>query len=344
MLGALVLVLLAPSVWSHGNMMWPPSWFDPRGEIGLSPGGFMQGGPPGGEDPAIMWFTNWTFIPDEQEATLPAALSTIPDFHGGAASVWDRVNCFLMDEYGYDYDICRAWYPVDPARNPWMAPGTAPVFSPCGWQGGNPEGCGGVPAGEECPGGGTSQGVDARHVDWEEVVTTEWRRGGMAEVGWGMIANHGGGYSYRLCKLGDGLVTEECFQRTPLHFASAHSWVQYGWDPATRVELLASRTREGTFPPGSQWTMNPIPVCNSTAMGWIDPTCPNGFEFEPPGPGLHGTGEHVATGGYPDFPWTLMDEVEVPADLEAGDYVLSFRWDCEATPQIWNACSNIRIV
>ena len=39
-----------------------------------------------------------------------------------------------------------------------------------------------------------------------------------------------------------------------------------------------------------------------------------------------------------------MDEVEVPADLEEGDYVLSFRWDCEATPQIWNSCSNIKIV
>ena len=83
--------------------------------------------------------------------------------------------------------------------------------------------------------------------------------------------------------------------------------------------------------------MNPIPVCNSTDMGWIDPTCPEGWEFPPRASGLHGTGEDVTKPGEPAFSWTLMDEVEVPADLEEGDYVLSFRWECEATPQIWNS-------
>ena len=37
----------------------------------------------------------------------------------------------------------------------------------------------------------------------QDVVTTEWVAGGMAEVGWGIIANHGGGYQYRLCRWGD---------------------------------------------------------------------------------------------------------------------------------------------
>ena len=27
-------------------------------------------------------------------------------------------------------------------------------------------------------------------------------------------------------------------------------------------------------------------------------------------------------------------QVEVPEDLEAGEYVLSFRWDCKCTPQV----------
>ena len=44
------------------------------------------------------------------------------------------------------------------------------------------------------------------------------------------------------------------------------------------------------------------------------------------------------------FPWTIMDEVMVPENIEPGDYVLSFRWDCEQTPQVWNACSSIRIL
>ena len=120
--------------------------------------------------------------------------------------------------------------------------------------------------------------------------------------------------------------------------------MQFGWDASSRIEFPANRTREGTFPVGSEWTMNPIPVCNSTDMGWIDPSCPEGWEFSPRAPGLHGTGEDVSKPGEPSFRWTLMDEVEVPADLEEGDYVLSFRWDCEATPQIWNSCANIKIV
>jgi len=293
----------------------------------------------------MMWFSNWTLIPEDQEATLDPLFFTVPDFHGDAWSIWDRVNCLAIE--GLHYDVCKAWYPINPARNPWMAPGTAPVFSPCGWGGGNPEGCGGVPFGQECPGGGYSVGFDSRSVVWNDTVTTEWMRGSAAEVGWGLLANHGGGYSYRLCKVGPegpSAVTEECFQQTPLKFASENSWVQYGWEVGSRVEFRANRTREGTFPLGSEWTMNPIPVCNSTAMGWLDPSCPQGWEFPPRAPGLHGTGEDVSQPGQPSFDWTLMDEVEVPADLEAGDYVLSFRWDCEGTPQIWNSCSNIKIV
>merc|ERR1712083_78163 len=139
-------------------------------------------------------------------------------------------------------------------------------------------------------------------------------------------------------------VTEECFQRTPLKFASENSWVQYGSDEESNVVFKANRTTEGTYPPGSEWTMIPIPVCNSTDMGWLNPDCPNGFEFPPRGTGLHGLGEVVWAPGAVFFQWTLMDEVEVPEDLEPGEYVLSFRWDNEATPQVWNACSNIRLM
>ena len=40
----------------------------------------------------------------------------------------------------------------------------------------------------------------------------------------------------------------------------------------------------------------------------------------------------------------IIDYVKVPADLERGLYVLSFRWDCKKTPQVWNICANINIV
>jgi hypothetical protein len=70
----------------------------------------------------IMWFSNWTFIPEEQ--TIDPSLYTMPDFHGDAYTIWDRASC-LVPFPGYP---CRAWYPTNPERNPWMAPGSAPVF------------------------------------------------------------------------------------------------------------------------------------------------------------------------------------------------------------------------
>ena len=44
------------------------------------------------------------------------------------------------------------------------------------------------------------------------------------------------------------------------------------------------------------------------------------------------------------FPWTLYDMVQIPETLEPGNYVLSFRWDTEQTPQVFNSCANIVIV
>ena len=42
------------------------------------------------------------------------------------------------------------------------------------------------------------------------------------KVAWGIAANHGGGYQYRLCPA-DADPTEECFQKTPLDFVGEAS-------------------------------------------------------------------------------------------------------------------------
>ena len=52
-----------------------------------------------------------------------------------------------------------------------------------------------------CPGGGYSYGPKAEDVTFPGVVTTEWTIGSSQEVAWGITANHGGGYLYRLCKV-----------------------------------------------------------------------------------------------------------------------------------------------
>ena len=37
----------------------------------------------------------------------------------------------------------------------------------------------------------------------------------------------------------------------------------------------------------------------------------------------------------------VVDKVRVPAALPPGDYVLSWRWDCEQTKQIWSSCGDV---
>merc|ERR1719245_2652392 len=65
-------------------------------------------------------------------------------------------------------------------------------------------------------------------------TTTYWRAGEAAETAWGVIANHGGGYTFRLCEVASfdpvdiiGAVTEACFQANPLDFDGSTQWVQY---------------------------------------------------------------------------------------------------------------------
>ena len=45
-----------------------------------------------------------------------------------------------------------------------------------------------------------------------------------------------------------------------------------------------------------------------------------------------------------EVPWNIIDKVQVPSHLPAGEYVISFRYDCEQTPQVWNQCGDVRLV
>lgn len=319
----LLLLSALPCIVAHGNMVHPPTWFDAGGEIGMKPGqqchaghdlhghGVLHGS-------ACMWYSNYTFIPGEQ--TLDPTLWTYP-------------------------------YPYF-ARNPWRAPGHAPVWSPCGAAGGNPRGCppGSPVHGMRCPFGGYSYGPPAEVYPFPDVVTTEWEAGSVAEVAWALIANHGGGYSYRLCKVpeeGVKGITEECFQKTPLQFHGDTQWVQYGTDRENRTAFKANRTTEGTFPIGSQWSKVPIPACRGPDGGFRQAgNCVYGTQFPPPAPGLFGFGARLTEKGieFDPFEYSIVDELIVSKDLVPGEYILSFRWDAEQTSQIWNTCSNIKIV
>jgi len=174
--------------------------------------------------------------------------------------------------------------------------------------------------------------MDARDVDFPEVVTSTYRSGSVIETVWGISANHGGGYSYRLCRLpanGKTDITEECFQKTPLRFEGTKQAIQFY--NGTRVYFEGMKTSNGTYPPGSEWMRNPIPACKPHGEPSTSPGCPDGTQFEPPVPEAFGFGvyrlDNVAGKWY--FEWSIVDRVVLPPGLEPGLYVLGFRWDTE---------------
>lgn len=340
---AVVSTLYVSYVGSHASMVMPHSWVDdktwipkPDGSFKFDYVGMKSGmqcysgcdipgedlcpgkGPIGCSYPnpgcACMWYKNWTFV--EKPTLFDPKLRTYP-------------------HTSHQQHILH---------HPWRAPGFAPVDSPCGVAGGNLHGC----IGGECAHrkGGFGYGPKAEDVHFKhKAIVTNWTRGDVVEAAFGIIANHGGGYSYRLCKVpekGFQGLTEECFQKTPLQFVGTTQWVQYGEDVTTRVEFPAARVSTGTNPEGSQWTKNPIPACNGGSGGFDFPSaeCPNGTQFPPPKPGLQGYGVNIARTVRP-FQFSIIDKLHIPKGLEPGDYVLSFRWDTEQTPQVWNTCASI---
>jgi len=228
------------------------------------------------------------------------------------------------------------WIDGKKAFHPWAAPGSAPIYGQgCGLNGGNPypHGCHHPnvdtdPYGTCCAFGGPGCGgyVGGRSAlehyaegAFGDVATTEWKRGKPATVYWTSGAGHQGGYAYRLCKIPEGgvtAITEKCFQDGHLSFVGK-SWVYEGirktgkpteFDPNNWKEVCPERTRVGTTPPNSEWQKIPVP-------------------------------KDEKKGNY-----GFMDRVKIPADLETGDYILSYRWDCQKSAQIWSSCANIRIV
>ena len=40
----------------------------------------------------------------------------------------------------------------------------------------------------------------------------------------------------------------------------------------------------------------------------------------------------------------VLDVLQIPDDLPPGDYVLGWRYDCEATAQVWSNCADVKLV
>jgi len=308
------------------------------------------------------------------------------------------------------------------STSPWRSPGSAFVYgSGCGVSAGAPLYVinGGVPTIRN----GVGQGAMVDALDMEPIAgftPAVWNRGVVQQIAFAIKANHGGGYSWRLCKKDKaGRVTEHCFQQNVLKFAGDKQWLL--WPNGTRLEVPLKTTTAGTFPEGSQWARIPVPSCNLCKVkgpnsvckkkppfnsseassfrlmgkdfnlttveheygnfsffggrdweefhkctqpcfgGYLmtEQGCPLSDEGMPmvhyaePYPGISGfTSVDNWPGGYWDHSldpgqpnlFSVVDKVQVPEDLELGSYMLSWRWDCESSTQIWQSCTDIEIV
>lgn len=152
----------------------------------------------------------------------------------------------------------------------------------------------------------------------------------------GSAANHGGGYSYRLCPASSAL-TEECFNAVHLNFSGSSALRWGGADAGRSFSFNATRTSVGTTPPGSMWQKNPVPRNDGHQTG---------VGFAPVFAGAEGVMGWRNVGKHDTVLETMeiLDQLQIPAHLTPGDWVLGWRWDTEESNQVWSSCSDISIV
>ena len=145
--------------------------------------------------------------------------------------------------------------------SPWRAPGFAPVIDSCGSAGGRHPGQGTGGAGAQFQNTSLAQAGDVGSRLPPSPSPPVWQRGQSHEVGWTVMANHGGGYAYRLAPA-DAPLTEATFRKLPLDF-SGNSALRWDGDLGTQLEFDPEakgwQTSHGTMPQGSMWRKNPIP-------------------------------------------------------------------------------------
>lgn len=357
----------------HGGLVIPPARnnfnnSDPREVVRAWTRGRRLGGPCAGS--ACLWFNEGCFNGcDTCIEGFPELPPNLPN--DSQKNYYGTPNCANPTEPTLPEEF-RTWNignmsPLgDFTRyHPWRSPGHAPTSDPCGIAGGYAKWTGG---GGETP-MGANQGDKGSALPKHADVVTQWPAGGVAEVGWMLAANHGGGYLYSLCP-SDSNLTEACLDLMPLEYATSFHTIRYIAGPKVGTELLINATDVsiGTHPPGSAWRRNPIPACNCDKgfgcsfrgranMGQIpywngsnpNPVgynCSTGVAFDVPFD--YGYGQQLWNSGEKMEPkeamntWVIVDHVKVPTSK--GEYVLRWRWDVEQNSQIWTHCADITIV
>jgi len=89
----------------------------------------------------------------------------------------------------------------------------------------------------------------------------------------------------------------------------------------------------------SDWDnqVNCYAMCDGAGSSKAGGYCPGRTQFPVSLPRISGFGKIV-------WKWGIADEIKVPTDIDAGEYLLSWRWDCEESTQVWQNCADITIV
>lgn len=227
--------------------------------------------------------------------------------------------------------------------SPWRYPGNAPVIDACGSAGGRFPGQGIASGGAQYQNSSRASqgdlGSNLPALSPQAVV----RAGGLLEVGWTVMANHGGGYAYRIAPA-SATLTEDVFRMRPLDFVGLSA---LRWDGNRSGELKFNTTERGwetstgTVPKGSMWRKVPIPTGIWAREGpQFEPVCDESVECLHAARGM-GVDLHTATGvckcsgyanGGPLLPnLEIVDQVRIPRETNPGKWVLQWRWDVRSS-------------
>mmetsp|Transcript_5113 Transcript_5113/g.7878 ORF Transcript_5113/g.7878 Transcript_5113/m.7878 type:complete len:540 (-) Transcript_5113:1384-3003(-) len=309
-------------------------------------------------------------------------LLTVPaSKNGGTVSIplESTSKHYTLASYGI---IDKAFFDQDHSKTPWTRPGDfdhilandllaghPETLHPCGCNAGDVSNCAGVIHASGF--GETTLG--------NMITPPTWRRGSTQETAWNAWVNHAGGHIYMLCKKTqfdscrdtmlppnplDATKEQEadylqcvwdCFESNTLEWGDAgegtDAWsqkLQYQDDHCTYVTMDPT-TKVGKN--GSLWRFTPIPDSLQVSNGGEGKCTWDSVASFSNSKALDHFVESFGNEAVCDWgldshapsDWHLFDKVEIPMDIEEGEYLLSWRWDAYTADQMWTNCADITI-
>lgn len=177
-------------------------------------------------------------------------------------------------------------------------------------------------------------------------------------------------------------LSEECFKQTSLDFVQDEQAIVFPDGHTLKLNASQTTfVTEGTTPEGSMWSMIPMPPtllgpCCLPGPNDTDTTPNRCLPLQngvgcgdlpctacPQTPGSDCSRCDQVNAVLPDryktasqFPapcekcegvdwsgFSVRDVVKIPAHLKPGKYILGFRYDCEATAQVWTNCADVNL-